>query len=78
MVIEDQEISNPPETRISSRPSTPTNRDNRKKCQLHNKNIMSHLGKNKEIKSAHEHNKKCKKWIKHTKWKNKTETEMHQ
>ena len=33
MVMEDQELYNPPKIRISARPSTPATRDNKKKSQ---------------------------------------------
>ena len=45
MVMEDQELSNPIQTRTSVRPLTPTTRDNKKKSQLSSKQTLSRLGK---------------------------------
>ena len=45
MVMEDQELSNPTQTRTSIRPSTPATKDNKKKSQLSSKKTLSGLEK---------------------------------
>ena len=48
MVMKDQELSNPTQTRLSARPSTPATRDSKKKSQLSSKKTLSRLGKTRK------------------------------
>ena len=48
IVMEDQELSNPTQTRLSARPSTPATRDSKKKSQLSSKKTLSSLGKTRK------------------------------
>ena len=47
--MEDQETSNPTQTRTSARPSTPATKDTKKKNQLSSKKTLSRLGKTRKL-----------------------------